>query len=86
MKEKSFDPLEMIKEILCFLAVSAIAFAWMLIMLLIVSFVAVSVIRIKLKMMIFISVVFMIVIDIFYVIRRIGKKREERRIREMLGK
>ena len=43
MNENRFDPLEAVKEVLYFLAVSALAFAWMLLMLLIVSFVAVSV-------------------------------------------
>ena len=84
MNEDRFDPLEAVKEVLYFLAVSAIAFVWMLLMLLIVSFVAVSVLRIKLTAMIFISLGFMVLIDIYYVIRRVIKKRKEKEIRERL--
>ncbi len=84
MNENRFDPLEAVKEVLYFLGVSALAFAWMLLMLLIVSFVAVSVWRIRLTTMIFISLGFMVVIDIYYVIRRTAKKRKEREIRERL--
>ena len=84
MNGNRFDPLEAVKEVLYFLAVSALAFAWMLLMLLIVSFVAVSVWRIRLTTMIFISLGFMVVADIYYVIRRTAKKRKEREIRERL--
>ena len=86
MEENRFDPLKLIKEILLFLGVSALAFGWMMLMLLIVSFVAVSVITLKLKTMFIIAIAFTLIIDIYYVIRRSAKKREERRIMEMLGK
>ncbi len=84
MNEDRFDPLEAVKEVLYFLAVSAIAFVWMLLMLLIVSFVAVSVLKIKLTTMIFIALGFMVLIDIYYVIRRVVKKRKDKEIRERL--
>ena len=58
----------------------------MMLMLLIVSFVAVSVITLKLKTMFIVAIAFTLIIDIYYVIRRSAKKREERRIMEMLGK
>lgn len=86
MEENRFDPLKQIKEILLFLGVSALAFGWMMLMLLIVSFVAVSVITLKLKTMFIVAIAFTLIIDIYYVIRRSAKKREERRIMEMLGK
>lgn len=86
MEENRFDPLKLIKEILLFLGVSALAFGWMMLMLLIVSFVAVSVITLKLKTMFIVAIAFTLIIDIYYVIRRSAKKREERRIMEMLGK
>ncbi len=85
MNENKFDPLEAVKEILLFLAVSAIAFLWMMLMLLIVSFVAVSVLKIKLTTMIFIALGFMVLIDIYYVIRRAAKKRKEREILRRLN-
>ncbi len=86
MNEGRFDALGAIKEVLYFLAVSAIGFCWMLLMLLIVSFVTVSVLKLRLETMIIIALGFMIVIDIYYVIKRSRKKRKERQIREMLGK
>ncbi len=86
MEENRFDPLKTVKEILLFLGVSALAFGWMMLMLLIVSFVAVSVITLKLKTMFIVAIAFTLIIDIYYVIRRCAKKREERRIMEMLGK
>ena len=86
MNEGRFDALGAIKEVLYFLAVSAIGFCWMLLMLLIVSFVTVSVLKLRLETMIIIALGFMIVIDIYYVIKRSSKKRKERQIREMLGK
>ena len=86
MEENRFDPLKLIKEIFLFLGVSALAFGWMMLMLLIVSFVAVSGITLKLKTMFIVAIAFTLIIDIYYVIRRSAKKREERRIMEMLGK
>ena len=86
MEESRFDPLKLIKEIFLFLGVSALAFGWMMLMLLIVSFVVVSVITLKLKTMFIVAIAFTLIIDIYYVIRRSAKKREERRIMEMLGK
>ncbi|MBO4504945.1 MAG: hypothetical protein J5728_00805 [Lachnospiraceae bacterium] len=86
MEENRFDPIKLIKEILLFLGVSALAFGWMMLMLLIVSFVVVSVITLKLKTMFIVAIAFTLIIDIYYVIRRSAKKREERRIMEMLGK
>ena len=86
MQENRFDPLQLLKEILLFLAVSALAFGWIMLMLLIFSFVAVSVITLKLNTMFIISIAFTPITDIYYIVRRSAKKREERRIKEMLGK
>ena len=86
MQENRFDPLQLLKEILLFLAVSALAFGWIMLMLLIFSFVAVSVITLKLKTMFIISIAFTLITDIYYIVKRSAKKREERRSKEMLGK
>ena len=86
MSNDRFDPLGAIKEVLLFLAVSVLAFGWMFLMMGIISFVALSYITIRLKAMILVSIAFMILIDIYYVIRRTLKKREEERIRRRLGK
>ncbi|MCR5331631.1 MAG: hypothetical protein K6E62_10685 [Lachnospiraceae bacterium] len=76
MQEKKFDPLELIKQILVFLAISATVFGWSMLMLLIVSFVALSYITLKLKWMIIISLVIMACVDAAYIIGRIQKKRQ----------
>jgi hypothetical protein len=74
MQENRFDPLGIIKQILVFIAVSAISFGWTMLVLLIVSFVALSYITIKLDTMILISVAVMLLFDAAYVIGRIRKK------------
>ncbi|MCR5685173.1 MAG: hypothetical protein K6G81_07075 [Lachnospiraceae bacterium] len=78
MQEKKFDPLELIKQILAFIAVSAIVFVWCMLMLLIVSFVALSYITLKLKMMIIISLAVMLCVDAAYII---SKYRKQKRLR-----
>ncbi len=75
MQEKKFDPLELIKQILVFIAISAVVFAWSMLMLLIVSFVALSYITLKLKTMIVISLIVMLCVDAAYVISKISKRR-----------
>ena len=84
MQEKRFDPLELIKQILVFLAISAVTFIWCMLVLLIISFVALSYITLKLKWMIIISTIVMICIDTAYIIEkaRRKKKAEIRRIRQ----
>ena len=84
MENSRFDALETIKEVLYFLAVTVIAFGWMFLMLLIISFVAVSVIRIRIPAMLMISGVFTVTVGVFYVIRRVGKKRKDNEIQRML--
>ncbi len=79
-----FDPLETIKEILWFLAVTAIAFGWMFLMMLIISFVAASVVKITIPVMLVTAVCFTVAVDIVAVIRRITKKRKERELQRML--
>ncbi len=84
MENSRFDALETIKEVLYFLAVTVIAFGWMFLMLLIISFVAVSVIRIRIPAMLMISGVFTVAVVVFYVIRRVRKKRKDNEIQRML--
>ncbi|MBO4416110.1 MAG: hypothetical protein J5824_09060 [Lachnospiraceae bacterium] len=90
MQEKRFDPLELIKQILVFLALSAVTFIWCMLVLLIISFVALSYITLKLKWMIVISIVIMICIDAAYIIEKVRRKKkaEMQRIRQedALGK
>lgn len=84
MQEKRFDPLEVIKQILVFLAISAVTFIWCMLVLLIISFVALSYITLKLKWMIVISIVIMICIDAAYIIEKVRRKKkaEMRQIRQ----
>ncbi len=74
MRENRFDPLGLLKNILAFLVVSAISFAWTMTVLLIVSFVALSYVKIKLDLMLIISTVAMTVVDVIYVVRKLRKK------------
>lgn len=85
MENSRFDALETIKEVLYFLAVAVIAFGWMFLMLLIISFVAVSVIRIRIPAMLIISGIFTVAVVAFYVIRRVRKKQKEAEIRRRLA-
>ena len=76
MHEKRFDPLELIKQILVFLAISAVVFIWCMLVLLIISFVALSYITLKLKWMILISIVVMVCVDAGYIIGKMQKKKK----------
>ncbi len=84
MQEKRFDALGLIKQILVFLAISAVTFIWCMLVLLIISFVALSYITLKLKWMIVISIVIMICIDTAYIIEKVRRKKkaEIQRIRQ----
>ena len=76
MNENRFDPLELLKQILAFLAVSLIGFLWTMTVLLIISFVALSYITLKLDMMVVISLAVMVLVDAAYLIRKFGKKKK----------
>ena len=76
MQEKKFDPLELIKQILVFLAISAVTFIWCMLVLLIISFVALSYITLKLKWMIIISIGLMICVDIAYIAGKVRKRKD----------
>lgn len=74
-ERKHFDPMEIIKEILAFAAVCVISYGWMLIMLLIVSFVFLSVFTILFEDMLIYSGIFTAIVACVYIIKRIKKKR-----------
>ena len=76
MQEKRFDPLELIKQILVFLGISAVTFTWCMLVLLIISFVGLSYFTLKLKWMIVISVIVMICMDTAYILGKVRKKKE----------
>ncbi len=76
MNEHEFDPLEPLKKIAAFLVVSAVSFAWAMLVLLIISFVALSHIDLGLEDMAVISLGVMAFFDIFYIVEQIVKKRK----------
>ena len=84
MQENRFDPLGLIKQILVFIAISAVTFIWCMLVLLIISFVGLSYFSLKLKWMIVISVIVMICMDAAYIFGKIRKKKEAelRKIRQ----
>lgn len=84
MEDNRFDALGTIKEILYYLAVAVIAFGWMFLMLLIISFVAVSVIRIRIPHMLVISGAFTVITLVVTAVLRARKKRKDREIQRML--
>ncbi len=74
MRENRFDPLAVLKNILVFLAITAVVFAWTMLVLLIVSFVALSYIKLRLDTMYIISAVVTACFDAAYLIGKAYKK------------
>ena len=79
-KENEFNPLNVLKEVLGFVFVVGMAFGWMMLMLLILSFVSLSYLHFNIDAMITFSTIFTIVFGTFYVFFRIRKsiKKEKR--------
>ncbi len=75
MRENRFDPLGIIKNVLVFLAITAIVYAWTMLVLLIISFVALSYITLKLDTMLIISGVTTVCFDAAFLTGKIIKKR-----------
>ncbi|MCR5824502.1 MAG: hypothetical protein K6G60_08735 [Lachnospiraceae bacterium] len=76
MNEHEFDPLEPLKKIAAFLVVSAVSFAWAMLVLLIISFVALSHIDLPLETMVVIALGVMALFDIFYIVEKIVKNKK----------
>ena len=76
MSNKRFDALELVKEILGFLGVTAGIFLWMMVMQLIVSFVALSYLHMDIEIMFLVAAGVTVCFDIYYVIHRVRKKRK----------
>lgn len=72
---RHFDPLALIKEILVFIGISVLAFGWMMLMLLIISFVALSYVKITLAVMLWVSAGFTVIADIYTAVRRYAPKK-----------
>lgn len=78
-KENEFNPLELVKDIIGFVFVVGIAFGWMILMLLILSFVSLSYLHFNIDDMLNFSTVFAIIAGAVYVIHKVriktGKKK-----------
>lgn len=67
---------DMIKEIIFFLIVTAFAFGWWMLMLLIISFITLSVLHFTIEGIIITAIVGTIGVDIYYVVRRVKEFRK----------
>lgn len=72
---RHFDAMGVIKNILGFILVTAVAFGWMLLVLMLISFVALSYITLKLSTMLIASGGFAAIAGIGYIVRKIKKMR-----------
>lgn len=70
-KENEFNPLNLFKDVLGFLFVVAIAFGWMILMLLIISFVSLSYLHFNIDTMINISLVFAAIAGLLYILLKV---------------
>lgn len=69
--------LNMIKEFVLFILVTACAFAWWMLMLLLISFMTLSLLPLTIEWIFIIAIVGTVAVDIFYIIKRVRKYRKE---------
>ena len=74
--QKPFTTQDVVMDVIMLFVTTAIAFGWMLIMLLIFSFVTLSYIHIEIGTMLLISTIFAAVIFVVYIVRKIVKYRK----------
>lgn len=67
---------DMVKEVIFFLIVTAFAFGWWMLVLLIISFVTLSVLHFTIEGIIITSIVGTVGVDIYYVIHRVKEFRK----------
>lgn len=67
---------DMIKEIIFFLIVTVCAYAWWMLILLIISFVTLSVLHFTIEAIYIMAGVGMVCTDIYYVVRRVKEYRK----------
>ena len=72
-EEHPFGALDIVKDIIFFFVVTAVAFGWMLLMLLIVSFVTLSYLHFEFSVMVTVSVITAIIVAIAYLIIKVNK-------------
>jgi hypothetical protein len=79
-KEDEFNPLNLLKGILGFVFVVAIAFGWMMLMLLIISFVSLSYLHFNIDVMLYVSAFFAVVCGVIYIFSKIRKSIGRRKL------
>lgn len=81
----TYTPFDIVKDIIFFFVVVAVAFGWLLLMLLIISFVSLSFLHMEFDHMVIASIVFAIVAGIVYIIvksRKYVKLNDENKRRK----
>ena len=72
-KENECNPLNLLKDIMGLVFVAGIAFGWMILMLLILSFVSLSYLHFNIDSMINVSVVFAVICSAIYIFSKVRK-------------
>jgi TRAP-type C4-dicarboxylate transport system permease small subunit len=76
-----FSGLDLVKEIIFCIIVMALAFGWMILMLLIISFVTLSYLQFNIKWMLIFSTIFAVLAGIFYVVQTVKKYKKRKLVR-----
>lgn len=79
-KEDEFNPLNLLKDILGFAFVLAIAFGWMILMLLIISFVSLSYLHFNIDVMLYVSAGFAAICGVVYIFGKVRKSIGRRKL------
>ncbi|MBP3198683.1 MAG: hypothetical protein J6N21_16995 [Butyrivibrio sp.] len=75
--EEKPDVRDIIKDFLFFFVSVAIGFAWMLLMLLIISFISLGYIHMKIDKMIIVSIICAVVVGIYYIYKMVVKYKKQ---------
>ena len=72
---KEYDARDIAMDILGFFLTAAVAFAWMMLMLLIISFVSLSYLHFEIKAMVLVSLLTAVTAMVIYVVKKVKKYR-----------
>ena len=72
---KEYDARDIALDVLGFFLTAGVAFGWMMLMLLIISFVSLSYLHFDIKVMILTSLAFALIVMVVYVVKKIKKYR-----------
>lgn len=73
MKDQTKD---ILKDVILFLVITAIAYGYFMIMFLIISFVTLSMIKLTIEMIYILSAVGTVIVDIIFVVKKVQKYRK----------